>query len=57
VEKVQQRARENTRNPKEEKKCGKSYMYSDQLIMLLLFLKFAIRLSCRQTEGVARKGI
>ncbi len=40
---------------KKEKKRGRPYLYPDQLITLLLFLKFALRLPYRQTEGVARK--
>jgi len=40
---------------KKEKKRGRPYLYPDQLIKLLLFLKFALRLPYRQTEGVARK--
>ena len=44
-------------NVKQEKtkKRGRPYKYPEQLIMLLLFLKFALRLPYRQTEGVARK--
>ncbi len=40
---------------KKQKKRGRPYVYPDQLIMLLLFLKFALRLPYRQTEGVAKK--
>ena len=40
---------------KRQKKRGRPYTYPEQLIMLLLFLKFALRLPYRQTEGVARK--
>jgi transposase len=38
-----------------QKKRGRPYIYPDPLIKLLLFLKFALRLPYRQTEGVARK--
>ena len=41
--------------PNKQKKRGRPYTYPEQLIMLLLFLKFALRLPYRQTEGVARK--
>jgi len=41
--------------PSRKKKRGRPYTYPEQLIMLLLFLKFALRLPYRQTEGVARK--
>jgi len=40
---------------KKEKKRGRPYVYPNQLIILLLFLKFALRLPYRQTEGVAKK--
>ncbi len=38
-----------------QKKIVRPFVYSEQLIILLLFLKFALRLPYRQTEGVARK--
>jgi len=41
--------------PSRKKKRGRPYTYPEQLITLLLFLKFALRLPYRQTEGVARK--
>ena len=41
--------------PNRQKKRGRPYTYPEQLIILLLFLKFALRLPYRQTEGVARK--
>jgi len=41
--------------PNRQKKRGRPYTYPEQLIMLLLFLKFALRLPYRQTEGVVRK--
>jgi hypothetical protein len=34
---------------KKEKKRGRSYVYPNQLIILLLFLKFALRLPYRKT--------
>jgi hypothetical protein len=42
--------------PNKQKKRGRHYIYPEQLIMLLLFLKFALRLPYRQTEGIARRG-
>jgi len=41
--------------PSRKKKRGRPYTYPEQLITLLLFLKPALRLPYRQTEGVARK--
>ncbi len=41
--------------PNKQKKRGRPFVYSGQLIMLLLFLTFALRLPYRKTEGVARK--
>ncbi len=40
---------------KKKKKRRRPYLYPEQLITLLLFLKFTLRLPYRQTEGVARK--
>ena len=38
-----------------QKRRGRPYVYPEQLIMLLLFLNFALRLPYRQTEGLAKK--
>ncbi|GEM_PF-1428414 len=38
-----------------KKRRGRPSVYPEQLIMLLLFLKFALRLPYRQTEGLAKK--
>ncbi len=38
-----------------QKRRGEPYVYSEQLIMLLLLLKFVLRLPYKQTEGLAKK--
>ncbi len=38
-----------------KKKIGRPPTYSKQLILMLLFIKFALRIPYRQTEGIARK--
>jgi len=37
------------------RKTGRPPLYSDKLILLLLFIKFALRLPYRQTQGLAKK--
>ena len=37
------------------KRAGRPPLYSNQLILMLLFIKFALRLTYRQTQGLARK--
>ena len=45
-----------TEEQKQEKKTrGRPTLYPEVLIRLLLFIKFALRLPYRQTEGFARK--
>jgi hypothetical protein len=45
-----------TKDKKEsKKKIGRPSTYSQQLILMLLFIKFALRIPYRQTEEIARK--
>ena len=40
---------------KPARKTGRPPLYPDQLILMLLFIKFALRLPYRQTQGLAKK--
>ncbi len=40
---------------KKNLKGGRPHLYTRNLILFLMFLKFALRLPYRQTEGIARK--
>ena len=40
---------------KQTKKTGRPVVYPNYLILLLLFIKFALRLPYRQTEGLAKQ--
>ncbi len=44
-----------TEQQEQEKRMGRPLLYSDTLIKLIFFIKFALRLPYRQTEGFARK--
>ena len=46
---------ESLTTPDAKPKRGRPYTYPKALILLLLLLKFSLRLPYRQTEGLARK--